>query len=135
MDKSLLDSGYSSTASHVGHPTPFYSFSCSFSPPTNSFPFLSCKCLPFLIYVSFPLCCFPPPSLPFFSSSSPAQGEDCHHEDPPCGVITIPLENPPCCTMYISKLRKSTKWYHFHLILKTPNISVTQRLMPTWHGV
>ena len=35
---------------------------------------------------------------------SPAQGEDCHHEDPPCGVITTHLENPPCCTMYISNL-------------------------------
>ena len=121
----LLDSGYSSTASLVGHPTAFYSFSFPPFPPTNSFPFLSYEFLPFLIYVSFPLCCFPPPSLPFFSSSSPAQGEDCHHEDPPCGVITTHLENPSYCTMQCTFQKKINQIVSLPSDTKlTPNISV-----------
>ena len=28
---------------------------------------------------------------------SPAQGDDCHNEDPLCGVIITTLENPPYC--------------------------------------
>ena len=90
-------------------------FPSPLSPPQIPFLFFPMNSFPSLFMFPFHYVAFHH-LYPFFSSSSPAQGEDCHHEDPPCGVITIPLENPPCCTMYISNLENQQNsitsiWY------------------------
>ena len=123
MDMPLLDSGYSSTASLVGHPTAFYSFSFPLFPPQIPFLFFPMNSFPSLFpfhYVSF----HPPFYFPSFPHS-PAQGEDCHHEDPPCGVITTHLENPSYCTMQCTFQKKINQIVSLPSDTKlTPNISV-----------
>ena len=108
----LLDSGYSSTASLVGHPTAFYSFSFPPFPPINSFPFLSYEFLPFLIYVSFPLCFFPPPLLLPFISPFSSSGR------------RLPSWRPTLwCYHHTS--RKSAMLYNVHFKIKKINKMVS----------
>ena len=87
-----------------------------------SFSFLWIPSLPYFLSIMF---LSTPPLLPFFSSPSPAQGEDCHHEDPPCGVITTHLENPSYCTMQCTFQKKINQIVSLPSDTKlTPNISV-----------